>query len=825
VAGVDPAAGPGVRDVVRDVVRRDVAGFVDMTQEERQPRFGGCGVAAAPNLPKLGKPTHSCVKDRLLDTKPTTTAFTARTAGGVADDEMLKPAPGKVGDGYPVGASAMLAERRLHTLKHGDMFGVYDTTGNILYGPGIADGLYYLDTRHLCALSLTICEQQPILLSATLRENNATLTCDLTNPDIELPEAEGAAEKGAQGRLDHDLLHLRRTRFLRNQTQYERLQLRNYDVLPRTVTVEIGFRADFTDLFEARGTKRERHGTQRPPEVSDDTVLLAYDGLDHRLRTTRLRFAPMPDRLTEKAARFTLTLQPGQRQLIHIETACDINAEQAASPERSVDEAFLKALVEARRALRQSSSRATAIATSNEIFNEAIRRCICDIYMLLTDKPGGPYPYAGVPWYSTAFGRDAIITAMQTLWLDPAITHGVLSYLAHHQAEAEDPVADAEPGKILHEVRHGEMAELGEVPFRHYYGSVDSTPLFVMLAGEYLERTGDVASLARLWPHIERAIAWIDEYGDRDGDGFVEYGRRNKEGLVNQGWKDSFDSVFHADGTLAEGPIALCEVQGYVYAARRAAAAIGRRIGHTAFATRMEEEADRLRVSFNATFWVEELGTYAIALDGKKRPCRIRSSNAGHLLMTGIVPPERAAKIVAGLMSRNFFSGWGIRTIPAGEARYNPMAYHNGSVWPHDNALIALGFARYGFKEEAARVFSGLFDASLYADLRRLPELFCGFARQRGEGPVRYPVACSPQAWAAATIPSLVQSALGIRFDPSTVSVHFDRPRLPDFLDELRLYNLRVGGSSVTVDLRRVGGEVALNVIERTGPIKVILTS
>ncbi len=714
-------------------------------------------------------------------------------------------------DGFTVGATATLSERRLHTLKYGDLFGVFDQNGNILSGPGIADGLYYLDTRHLSSMTLSICGQSPILLSATLRENNATLSCDLANPDLELDGY----------KLSHDLLHLRRTLFLRDQIAHERLQVRNYDVEAHTIVVELSFRADFADLFEARGTPRTRRGTLRPAQVGGDTVLLAYDGLDDRLRTTRLRFSPLPDHLTENRARFTVTLQPGQRKLIHVETACD----PADEPERDVAAAFLFSLVEARRSLRVSSARAAAIASSNEIFNEAIRRCICDIYMLLTDKPDGPYPYAGVPWYSTAFGRDALITAMQTLWLDPSIAHGVLGYLARHQAEVVDPVADAEPGKILHEVRHGEMAELGEVPFRHYYGSVDSTPLFVMLAGDYLERTGDVSTIARIWPNIERAIGWIADYGDRDNDGFVEYGRRNENGLVNQGWKDSFDSIFHADGTIAEGPIALCEVQGYVFAAKRAAASMARRIGHTAFAERMTAEADALRVAFDAAFWVEEIGTYALALDGAKRPCKVRSSNAGHLLMTGLALPERAARIVPGLMGRTFFSGWGIRTIPMGEARYNPMAYHNGSVWPHDNALIAIGLARYGYKDEAARLFGALFDTSLYADLRRLPELFCGFARQRGEGPVRYPVACSPQAWAAATLPSLLQSTLGIRFDPFTITVHFEQPRLPPFLDQMTLYNLTVGSGRVTVHLQRVGTEVALNVIERIGPIKVVLTS
>ncbi|WP_428395621.1 amylo-alpha-1,6-glucosidase [Lichenicoccus sp.] len=715
---------------------------------------------------------------------------------------------------YTVGASSILSERRLHALKHGDMFGVFDPSGNILYGPGIADGIYYLDTRHLSSLSLSLNDAAPILLSSALRDNNATLSCDLTNPDLAL---------AGGGSLSHDLLHLRRTCFLWKNACYGRVLLRNLDVEPRQASIEIGFGADFSDLFEARGTPRARRGTLSAPVVDGDCVLLAYTGLDDRVRSTRLRFEPRPDALTDNAARFSFTLKPGARVLIHIEIACDKAATEP--PRQRPSEAFLFSMVEARRALRVSSARAAAIASSNEIFNEAIRRCICDIYMLITDKPTGPYPYAGVPWYSTAFGRDALITAMQTLWLDPAIARGVLGYLAAHQADAMDPIADAEPGKILHEVRHGEMAELGEVPFRHYYGSIDSTPLFVMLAGQYLDRTADVATIAGLWSHIERALDWIDEYGDRDGDGFVEYGRRNENGLANQGWKDSFDSVFHADGTLAEGPIALCEVQAYVYAAKQAGAEIARRLGHGARAQKLDSEAEALRTTFNDRFWCEELGTYAIALDGKKRPCRVRSSNAGHTLMTGIVPPERAARIVTGLMSRSFFSGWGVRTIPVGEVRYNPMAYHNGSVWPHDNAIIGLGLARYGYKEEAVRLFGGLFDAALFSDLRRLPELFCGFARQRGEGPVRYPVACSPQAWAAATLPSLLQATLGLRFDPATTTVHFDTPRLPAFLQEMTLYNLSVGGARVSVHLQRVGGEVAVNVLEREGPIRVQITS
>jgi glycogen debranching enzyme len=391
---------------------------------------------------------------------------------------------------------------------------------------------------------------------------------------------------------------------------------------------------------------------------------------------------------------------------------------------------------DARRALRLSSSRATAITSSNDIFNESVRRSISDLYMLMTDTAEGPYPYAGVPWFSAVFGRDAIVTALETLWLDPEIARGVLRFLAANQADGFDAASDAEPGKILHELRHGEMAELGEVPFRRYYGTIDATPMYVMLAAAYLERTRDLQTLRALWPNIERALSWIDTYGDRDGDGFVEYGRHTMDGLLNQGWKDSHDSISHSDGRLARGPIALAEVQAYVYGAWTAAAAIARSLGDSSRAAELDARAERLRHRFDEAFFDEQLGTYVLALDGDKQPCRVRTSNAGHALFTGIAYPERAITVSRSLMARSSFSGWGIRTLDAGETRYNPMSYHNGSVWPHDNAMIAAGFARYGLREEATRLFEGLFSASIYTDLRRLPELFCGFARQRNQGPI-----------------------------------------------------------------------------------------
>ena len=715
-------------------------------------------------------------------------------------------------DHFVIPATISLQERRPTSLKHGDSFAVFDHSGDANAGPDNPEGLYHRDTRHLSRLYLAIAGVRPILLSSALRGDNMTMTCDLTNPDLR--DGEGHIV------LEHDVIHLRRSRFLWNGTCYERLALRNFDAAPRRVRIEIAFAADFADLFEARGTQRPRRGTRHPPEIGTDTVTLSYTGLDDRRRRTTLRFQPRPSVLAGDRAVFDVALAAGQTRVLYIEIGCD-----ATAPASAQQPAYLRALRQARRALRTSAARAAAIGSSNEIFNEALRRSVADLYMLITDTPEGPYPYAGIPWFSTVFGRDGLITALEMLWLDPAIARGVLRYLAAHQARTLDAAADAEPGKILHEIRNGEMALLGEVPFRRYYGSIDSTPLFVMLAGAYLERTGDIEVLRALRPNIEAALRWIDDYGDRDGDGFVEYGRHTEHGLVNQGWKDSQDSVFHADGALARGPIALVEVQAYVYGAWRAAAAIWREFGDSERAQEFDRRADTMRRRFDAAFFDEALGTYVLALDGDKRPCRVRSSNAGHALFTGVAYPHRAARVADALMSSRAFSGWGVRTIANGEARYNPMSYHNGSVWPHDNALIAAGFARYGFKREAARIFEGLFAASIYIELRRLPELFCGFARQRSRGPTFYPVACAPQAWAAVAPLFLLQSCLGVQLDPRTRQITFEEPTLPDFLDEIVVRRLALGGAAVDVALRRADSRVVVDVLERRGDVRVVTSN
>jgi glycogen debranching enzyme len=704
-------------------------------------------------------------------------------------------------------AQTSLVEITPRTLKHGDAFMVLDTHGDIGTSRGSPEGLYFRDTRYLSHYQLRIEGKRPLLLSSIVQDDGAALSIDLTNPDIELHDAR---------QMPRDVIFIERTPFLWERASYERIALRNYDNVPRRFQLDVLFDADFRDLFEIRGNQRRRRGRLTAHVPQPNLAEYRYTGLDLIPRSTRLAFEPTPAKLQPGRATFDITLEPQERRSLFV-----IVLFEDGEPEQRL--AFHRAYRNKRRALRKLTHGIATVASSNDLFNEVCVQATADLYTLATMTPHGIYPYAGIPWYSTVFGRDGIVTALMTLWMDPSIARGVLRYLAATQANHVDPIADAQPGKILHEQRHGEMAMLGEVPFRFYFGSVDATPLFVMLAGAYFDRTGDIETIRGIWPNIKAALDWVDEFGDADGDGFVEYYRAAEKGLVNQGWKDSHDSIFHADGSDATGPIALCEVQAYVFAAKRAAARLAEQFGDAGLADRLFEEAEMLRVRFEERFWCEDIGTYALALDGAKRPCRVRTSNAGHALFTGIASPDHAHRVAATLLDRDSFSGWGIRTLARGEARYNPMSYHNGSVWPHDNAIIALGLSRYGLREKAAVVFEAMFAAASRQDQRRLPELFCGFIRRTRRGPTAYPVACSPQAWAAAAPFAFLQACLGFDLAYTHNEVRFTDPCVPEFLNDVTLQGLRLGGSRLDLRLNRHGADVTINVLAREGDARVVL--
>ncbi|HWM47140.1 MAG TPA: amylo-alpha-1,6-glucosidase [Xanthobacteraceae bacterium] len=696
--------------------------------------------------------------------------------------------------------------RPRRALKYGDIFAVIDSHGDIGASSGGHDGIFHADTRYLSRFELLINGQQPLLLGSNVRDDNTVLTVDLTNPDIFFEQ---------HLILPKDTVHISRTLFLWRGSAYQRVGVRNHGERRLDLSLSFTFDSDFADVFEVRGLHRARRGTQNATvDAATGRVTVEYDGLDERRRRSVLVFDPPPAKLHRNLASYSLSLERGERCAIYLTLECE---EDRRTRPRSFFFGMLKAARELKRATRHI---ATAV-TSNEVFNQVLCRSASDLYMLMTNTAQGPYPYAGIPWYSTTFGRDGLITAIQMLWCDPGIARGVLRRLAAFQARQRDPENDAEPGKILHEMRSGEMAALREVPFGLYYGTVDATPLFVLLAGLYVERTGDIATLRELWPNMQAALAWIDQYGDRDGDGFVEYHRATEEGLVNQGWKDSQDAVFEADGRLADGPIALAEVQGYVYAAKLAAAHCARRLGCDAEADRLEAAALTLAERFDKAFWCEDIGTYALALNGQKRPCRVRTSNAGQVLFTGIATPEHALSVARQLIEPRFFTGWGIRTVARDESRYNPMSYHNGSVWPHDNALIAMGFSRYGFAEGVDRICTGMMSAAGYMDFRRLPELFCGFRRNRGRGPTLYPVACSPQAWAAATPFALLHAALGFEFDADRKEIRLRNPHLPSDVGDLTIRDLRLGEGSVDLVLRGRGNDVSLRVLRSDGGVRV----
>lgn len=729
----------------------------------------------------------------------------------------------------PVGDELRSDELQIHandlgdvlTLKVGPLFLLTQRSGDIP-APSVRTGrhglgLYFRDTRYLDERRLHL-NGRPMTLLLASADVGDRGTRELTNPELRL-EGGGVLHKETIG------LHVDTTL---DGTVREVLTFRNFGRVPVTVTLTLAYGSNFDDIFTVRGLPPGRRGKLHTPENRRGSLRLRYDGADDRRRSTRITFDPRPAHLDASCARFPLTLEPGESTVV---TVTIIIADEPLGADPGPPTAG-----PARRPLAGPdvapggtglTPGGAQVETSNELFNRVLRRSFLDLAMLETQHGDDRFFAAGVPWYVALFGRDSIITALETLAFAPEVGRTTLDLLARYQGTESCPERDEEPGKILHELRVGERARLGEVPFTPYYGTIDSTPLFLILVGEYLQWTGDLEYFATLQPNVEAALTWLERYGDRDGDGWLEYAARASQGLFNQGWKDSQNAIVNADGSLAEPPIALVEVQGYVYRAYRTMARAYRVSGDSARAARLQERADALRAAFGEQFWVPELGNYALALQGQpgsKRPAAVEASNQGQALWGGIVSASRAGLVRDSLMDpERLFAGWGLRTLSKAAASYNPFDYQTGAVWPHDSALVAVGLRSYGFDEEALRIFTGMYEAATRFELYRLPELFAGFGRERYGIPVRYPVACAPQAWAAGSLPYLLTAVLGLVPDALGERLDVVRPCLPEWLDWVVLTGVRVGAGEVDLRYERLGTTTLAAATRKTGNVRVMI--
>ncbi len=703
-------------------------------------------------------------------------------------------------EGEPMGIEDI---RDALIIREGDLFLLTDPNGNVAPDNPHGFGLYHADTRHLSVYDLSFRSAEPVALLSTAELGFAEEQV-LINPRME----------SAEGRtLARGTIEVRRQRVLAGIVE-ETLRVTNYNVFPVTLELVYRFDADFADIFEVRGQQRERRGRLLEPEADARSITFAYEGLDGRARETHISFSQPPAVISPQTAVLRVTLPRRATATYRLVVAVDGLRDRRPAKDR---------LSLVWRQHRRWAEGCTQVFTDNEFFNKALDRSFADLRMLWNGGGRlGRFLSAGTPWFDALFGRDSAIVAMQTLAFRPDIAKQCLRVLASKQGRRLDPWRDEEPGKILHELRRDEMSLAGELPYAPYYGSIDSTPLFLWLASEYYAWTGDLRLLKELRGPLLAAIDWLDTYGDADGDGYVEYEKQSAKGLVNQGWKDSADSIIHAEGTLARPPIALVEVQGYVFAAQKGLATVFDALGEGERAAQLRRQATNLRRRFNRDFWLPHQGFYALALDGAKRPCASISSGPGHALWSGIIARERAAAVAERLLSNDLFSGWGIRTLSAASPRFNPIGYHLGTVWPHDNAIATMGLKKYGLEEELNEVATALLDAAMAFPYFRLPELFGGEGRSAHHAPVPYPVACRPQAWAAGALPMILHAILGLCPGKSGRELLLVRPQLPHWLENVQLRGLRVGRGSVDLLFRRHATKTAVEVQHVTGGIRVL---
>lgn len=735
------------------------------------------------------------------------------------------------------------------TLKDDDLFLITDTLGNIsacLDENSIGSlGLFCKDTRFLSRLELQIEGRSPVLLSSNA-EKGFALSVLCTNPLID-------------DRIPAETLGIERDIVL-NGGLFEEISITNYSTVPIQVEVSLSFDADFLDLFEIRGFNRNQRGrplrwvppeplptkpemslgdvpaeSSIPAEISalmvdpeqgleDDPhpkeIILAYQGLDQSIMESHIQFQHrQPTLLKGHTAVWQLPLQPHQKQVLgyRLHMATNNRPTSVVHTPMTLSQAKAAEIMEQTHWREQK----THIRSDSKTFNHVIERAEQDIYLLRQTFGKGKALSAGVPWFSTLFGRDSIIAASQTLMLDPSIARETLYILAHYQGKAYDDWRDEEPGKILHEIRLGEMARCREVPHTPYYGTVDATPLWLMLYAEYYAWTHDHETLEQLWPNALAAMEWIDNSCQETG--YLAYNRRSSRGLLNQGWKDSGNCIVNRKGELADGAIALVEVQGYVYAAKIRLSEIARLKKRIDLADRWLEEAHDLKMRFNRDFWVDDLDYCALALDGQGRQVDGITSNPGHCLNLGIFHADKAQSVAERLHAPDMFNGWGIRTLSSLSPAYNPMGYHIGSVWPHDNSLIVQGLRAIGAIDQALEVAQGIADMTMHQPYYRPPELFCGYERTVDDSPVQYPVACSPQAWATGAIFQLLQAMINLVPDAPNNCLRIIDPALPESLNHLSLRNLRIGQTLLDLEFERSGTTTACRVVKKRGNLRVVI--
>lgn len=702
------------------------------------------------------------------------------------------------------------------TLKDNDLFLVSDTLGNIS-GRSESDmstsmGLFCADTRFLSRLELQIQGHSPVLLSSTA-EKGFVLSVLCTNPHI-------------NDQLQADTIGIQRELVL-NGGLFEEIKVSNYSTSPIQFELSLSFDADFVDLFEVRGRGREQRGqilraiAQKPAEPEDtQALILAYQGLDQMIMESQIQFANrIPDMLEGYTAIWQLDLASHETQTLgyRLQPLTNDRPTSKVSAPMTLEQAKAAEFAE-QQTWRQQTTR---ISTNSPRFNQVIQRAEQDAHLLLQSFKESKALSAGVPWFSTLFGRDSLISASQMLILDPVIARDTLKLLALYQGKVEDEWREEEPGKILHEIRVGEMARCNEIPHTPYFGTVDATPLWLMLYSDYYVWTDDQDTVERLWPNALAAMDWIDRNCEKTG--YLSYGRRSKKGLANQGWKDSGDCIVNRKGQLASGPITLCEVQAYVYAAKIRLSGIARLMQRPDLEVRWQDQAKDLKRRFNRDFWLEEQDYCALALDGAGQRVDSVTSNPGHCLNLGIFLPEKAYSVAERLRAPDMFNGWGIRTLSQRSPAYNPMGYHIGSVWPHDNAFTALGLRSLGLIDQALELSQGLIDMTMRQPYVRPPELFCGYERVADSEPVRYPVACSPQAWATGTIFQLLQMMANLVPDAPGNCLRIIDPALPASLKSLTLHNLRVGPTLLDLEFERVDTTTACRVVNKRGNLRVVI--